>query len=198
MNEKLKEYRPIISLIEKRESLNKERAELDAAASDPNRLLSKSSNQAARLLKEEKLRKTIAKDLPKIEENLKKVSESRLAVTALTHFLYITQTLAAWEKQYDQPFMWGGRRYLETLDAELEADRRRKEDDRARRETLKAARAYGTISNRENIPRDLKTPTKPMAGMGAQVKGTLKTPATAVRTPGIREQVWNLLSELLV
>ena len=63
---------------------------------DPDRLLNKKKNMAAQLLKEEKTRNAIKKDLPKIEAKIK-------------HFC------AEWEQQHGTPFMLEGVRLSSLL-----------------------------------------------------------------------------------
>lgn len=101
--EALKEQRaPTLQLIERHRSLIKDRDDLTAASQDASRLLGKNNKgekrDPTRLLREEKMRKRIAKDLPKIEVELKK-------------------TLERWEEDYGRPFLVHGGRYLDELTA---------------------------------------------------------------------------------
>ena len=93
---------PTLQLIEKHKSLVKDREDLAASSQDASRLLAKSAKgekrDPTRLLREEKMRKRIAKDLPKIEVDLKK-------------------TLEYWEEEYGRPFLVHGVRYLDELAA---------------------------------------------------------------------------------
>lgn len=99
--EALKEQRaPTLQLIEKYRSLVKDREDLAASSQDASRLLAKPTKgekrDPTRLLREEKMRKRIAKDLPKIEVELRK-------------------TLENWEDEYGRPFLVHGVRYLDEL-----------------------------------------------------------------------------------
>ena len=101
--EALKEQRaPTLQLIEKHNTLIKERDELAASSQDASRLMARGTKgekrDPTRLLREEKMRKRIAKDLPKIEADLKKILES-------------------WEDEYGRPFLVHGERYLDELAA---------------------------------------------------------------------------------
>ena len=101
--EALKEQRaPTLQLVDKYRSLIKDRNDLATSSQDASRLLAKSSKgekrDPTRLLREEKMRKRIAKDLPKIEIELKKALES-------------------WEDEYGRPFLVQGVRYLDELAA---------------------------------------------------------------------------------
>ncbi|KAL8944734.1 MAG: hypothetical protein Q9216_000303 [Gyalolechia sp. 2 TL-2023] len=101
--EALKEQRaPTLQLIDKHRSLIKDREDLAASSQDASRLLGKGTKgekrDPTRLLREEKMRKRIAKDLPKVEAELKK-------------------TLERWEDEYGRPFLVHGVPYLEELEA---------------------------------------------------------------------------------
>ena len=101
--EALKEQRtPALQMIDKYRSLIKDRDDLTASSQDASRLLAKNNKgekrDPTRLLREEKMRKRIAKDLPKIEVELKK-------------------TLEQWEDDYGRPFLVHGIRYLDELAA---------------------------------------------------------------------------------
>jgi protein regulator of cytokinesis 1 len=101
--EALKEQRaPTLSLIDRHRSLVKERDELAAASQDASRLMMRGQKgekrDPTRLLREEKMRKRIAKELPKVAVDLRK-------------------TLEKWEDEYGRPFLVFGERYLDELDA---------------------------------------------------------------------------------
>ncbi|KAL8740765.1 MAG: hypothetical protein Q9190_006568 [Brigantiaea leucoxantha] len=99
----LKEQRaPTLQLIDRHKSLIKDREDLASSSQDASRLLAKGNKgerrDPTRLLREEKMRKRIAKDLPKIEVELK-------------------TTLERWEDEYGRPFLVHGVRYLDELAA---------------------------------------------------------------------------------
>ena len=101
--EVLKEQRlPTLQLIDKHRSLIKDREDLAASSQDASRLMLRGQKgekrDPTRLLREEKMRKRITKDLPKIEVELRK-------------------TLERWEDEYGRPFLVHGERYLDELDA---------------------------------------------------------------------------------
>lgn len=101
--ETLKEQRaPTLELVEKYRSLIKDREDLKASSQDASRLLAKATKgekrDPTRLLREEKMRKRISKDLPKVESELKKMLEK-------------------WEDEYGRPFLVHGVRYLDELAA---------------------------------------------------------------------------------
>lgn len=104
----LREQRaPILAAIEKYKSLVADREALAASANDASRLLLKpqkgEKRDPGKLLREEKMRKRIAKDLPKVSAELTKV-------------------LQKYEDEYGRPFLIQGERFLDEIeDAEFKA-----------------------------------------------------------------------------
>lgn len=93
---------PIIAAVDKHRSLIQDREDLEKSSHDASRLMIKGAKGEKRdpgkLLREEKMRKRIAKDLPKVEADLRK-------------------TLESWEDEYGRPFCVHGERYLDALEA---------------------------------------------------------------------------------
>jgi protein regulator of cytokinesis 1 len=87
-------------MIDKYRSLVKDRNDLQASSQDASRLMTRGNKGEKRdpgkLLREEKMRKRIAKELPKVEADLRKVLET-------------------WEDEYGRPFLVHGERYLDEL-----------------------------------------------------------------------------------
>ncbi|RMZ71348.1 Microtubule associated (Ase1) [Pyrenophora seminiperda CCB06] len=99
--EALKEQRlPILQKIDRHRELIKERNDLQQSSQDATRLMARGNKGERRdpgkLLREEKMRKRIAKELPKVEQELK-------------------STLENWEDEYGRPFLVHGNRYLDEL-----------------------------------------------------------------------------------
>lgn len=99
--EALKEQRlPMLQKIDRHRELVKERDDLQASSQDASRLMARGQKGERRdpgkLLREEKMRKRIAKELPKVEAELKKALEQ-------------------WEDEYGRPFLVLGERYLDEL-----------------------------------------------------------------------------------
>ncbi|KAF2873867.1 protein regulator of cytokinesis 1 [Massariosphaeria phaeospora] len=99
--EALKEQRlPILQRIDRYRELVKERDDLQSSSQDASRLMARGNKGERRdpgkLLREEKMRKRIAKELPKLESDLK-------------------NTLESWEDEYGRPFLVLGERYLDEL-----------------------------------------------------------------------------------
>ncbi|CAJ2507051.1 Uu.00g082370.m01.CDS01 [Anthostomella pinea] len=102
--EALKEQRaPTLAMIDRHRTLVHDRDELAASSQDASRLMMRGQKGERRdpgkLLREEKLRKRIAKELPKLAADLAK-------------------TLAYWEDEYGRPFLVHGERYLDLLEPE--------------------------------------------------------------------------------
>ncbi|GKT46804.1 anaphase spindle elongation protein 1 [Colletotrichum spaethianum] len=102
--ETLKEQRaPTLELIDRHKSLTHERDELAASSQDASRLMMRGQKGEKRdpgkLLREEKMRKRIAKELPKITVDLRKVLER-------------------FEDEFGRPFLVHGERYLDVIEAE--------------------------------------------------------------------------------
>ena len=99
--ESLRDQRsPTLALIERYRSLVKDRNDLSASSQDASRLMARGTKgerrDPTRLLREEKMRKRIAKELPKVEAELCKA-------------------LQRWEDEYGRPFLVHGQRYLDEL-----------------------------------------------------------------------------------
>jgi protein regulator of cytokinesis 1 len=94
------EWAPILSMIEKYRSLVAERDELAASSQDASRLMMRGQKGEKRdpgkLLREEKSRKRIAKELPKVTADLQKALED-------------------WEEEQGRPFFVHGERYIDVL-----------------------------------------------------------------------------------
>jgi protein regulator of cytokinesis 1 len=100
--EVLREQRaPTLALVDKHRSLISERDELAASSQDASRLMMRGQKGEKRdpgkLLREEKMRKRIAKELPKVAAELRKALEK-------------------WEDEYGRPFLVHGERYLDELE----------------------------------------------------------------------------------
>ncbi|KAJ9643771.1 Microtubule bundling protein [Knufia peltigerae] len=98
----LKEQRaPILTVVEKYKSLVADKESLAASAADATRLMLKpqkgEKRDPGKLLREEKMRKRIAKELPKVTAEL-------------------TKTLQKYEDEYGRPFLIHGERFLDEME----------------------------------------------------------------------------------
>lgn len=93
---------PTLTLIDQHRALIKERDDLQSSSQDASRLLGRGQKgekrDPTRLLREEKMRKRVAKELPKVALQLRKV-------------------LDKWEDEYGRPFLVHGERYLDEMEA---------------------------------------------------------------------------------
>lgn len=92
----LEEIKEILQQIERREWIKQEMKRFEQTASDPNRF----KGSSTRLLQEEKFRKIVSKEFPRLTTNLKK-------------------TLAAWQRQHGgEAIFYDGEPYIETMNNE--------------------------------------------------------------------------------
>lgn len=147
--EALREQRaPILSLIDKHKSLVQDRDALIASSQDASRLMSRGNKGEKRdpgkLLREEKMRKRIAKELPKVEAELRKALEK-------------------WEEEYGRPFLVHGERYLDELTPVNTKPPARSKTPSGQTSTLSRSRSQSnTTSSTKNNPPPrsaTKTPT---------------------------------------
>ena len=87
---------PILTYIEKREAIIIERTEYEEFLKDPERLKQRGAALTKQLMKEEKMSRRIKKDLPKITG-------------------YLEKKLREWHQTNDEPFLYNGEVYLDTM-----------------------------------------------------------------------------------
>jgi Microtubule associated protein (MAP65/ASE1 family) len=127
LEKRAEKARSLIKLIQERDTILGEKAELDAANDDPDRLQSRKAG--LNLIRETKMRERIAKRLPRFHSALR------------------TQ-LTAWEAEQGERFKYQGRDILTEVD-EFEAEEKAEEDARKQkmqqdREARKAAMGMGS------------------------------------------------------
>ncbi|KAI1108098.1 microtubule associated protein-domain-containing protein [Nemania sp. NC0429] len=147
----LREQRaPALTLIERHRTLVHDRDELAASSQDASRLMMRGQKGERRdpgkLLREEKMRKRIAKELPKVEADLAKL-------------------LAKWEDEYGRPFLVHGARYLNLLEPEepKPVPGPRAKTPAGPRAAAAPSRANSVASRAATITRS-KTPTANLTG----------------------------------
>lgn len=167
--ETLKEQRaPILASIEKHRSIIADREALAASANDASRLLLKpqkgEKRDPGKLLREEKMRKRIAKELPKVTAELIK-------------------TLQKYEEDYGRPFLVHGENYLDEIEAQ---------EARAPPPRSKTPNGLPPRSKTPSVPAPVsKTassapPARPKTAMsGPPPRAATKTP-TSIRPPAAR------------
>lgn len=94
----------VLERMEKYFALLSQMAELQASANDPARLTGKGQRgDPGRLLREEKIRKRVQKEKPKLEQEL-------------------LRFIPMWEDEYGQPFLVNGSRFVEDLQAKIDEE----------------------------------------------------------------------------
>lgn len=158
---------PTLALVDKHRNLVQERDELASSSQDASRLMLRGQKGERRdpgkLLREEKMRKRISKELPKVIADLRKALEQ-------------------WEDEYGRPFLVHGERYLdcvETDEAKTAPGPRSKTPGPTptpanNASTLNRARSVGSI---KSGPKGAaKTPTiantaKPLQSLHGSIRG---------------------------
>ncbi|KAK8927693.1 Anaphase spindle elongation protein 1 [Metarhizium anisopliae] len=158
--EALKEQRaPILAVVDKHKSLIKDRDDLAASSQDASRLMMRGQKGEKRdpgkLLREEKMRKRIAKELPKVSAEVRKMLER-------------------WEDEYGRPFLVFGERYLDELELE-ETKRagpvaRSKTPAKAPPSTVKKSAGLTRVPSTKTVPPRSMTKTPTAAGRTATKK----------------------------
>ncbi|KAK4456804.1 anaphase spindle elongation protein 1 [Cladorrhinum samala] len=162
----LKEQRaPTLALVDRHKALIQERDELAASSQDASRLLMKGQKGERRdpgkLLREEKMRKRIAKELPKVAAELRKGLEQ-------------------WEDEYGRPFMVHGERYLDVIESD---DPKPTPGPRSKTPsapapsasnpaTLSRAKSVGQLKSAQKPPPGAKTPTASNTNKQSQARPT--------------------------
>ncbi|KAK6509446.1 hypothetical protein TWF481_004190 [Arthrobotrys musiformis] len=152
------ERSPILDLIEKYQTLVNDKASLEASSQDPSRLLAKGPRDPTRLLREEKTRKKIAKELPKMESDL-------------------IVALESWEAEHSEPFIVLGEPFLHTI---TEKQRPSSKNQQSAASVLRS-----TAAPRSATPKVAATP-KPVPARpnsAAGLRSAARTPATSRAQP---------------
>ncbi|KAI1854552.1 hypothetical protein JX265_007577 [Neoarthrinium moseri] len=174
--EALREQRaPTLALVDKHRTLVHDRDELQASSQDASRLMMRGQKGEKRdpgkLLREEKMRKRIAKELPKVAAELRSMLE-------------------CWEDEFGRPFLVHGERYLDVLE---EAEGRAVPGPRSKTPagppptTKKApaappSRANSTASRAGTLPRS-KTPTANFNGNGTIRRAPPSNQPASLKSP---------------
>lgn len=117
----LSDKKSLLLLLNRYFKLLQEAHELELAEKDPNRFAKGQRGDPGRLLREEKIRKRVAKEKPKLETDLKTL-------------------IPQWENERGRPFMVNGSRFLEDLVIRLE-------QEAASKPTTSVARSRTTASS---------------------------------------------------
>ncbi|KAH7041016.1 microtubule associated protein-domain-containing protein [Microdochium trichocladiopsis] len=169
--ESLREQRaPTLALVDKHKTLTHDRDELASSSQDASRLMMRGQKGEKRdpgkLLREEKMRKRIAKELPKVAAELAKI-------------------LTKYEEEYGRPFLVHGERYLDSL--EVEAPRAAAPGARPKTpgvppSATRPQRTPGPSRTNSNASRAAAPPARPKTP-GAGAGGTIRKPQVTSQAP---------------
>ncbi|KAJ2905787.1 hypothetical protein MKZ38_004464 [Zalerion maritima] len=175
--EALKEQRaPTLALVDRHRTLVHDRDELAASSQDASRLMMRGQKgekrDPTRLLREEKMRKRIAKELPKIAVELKKLLEN-------------------WEDEWGRPFLVHGESYLDIIEA---SENKSKGGPRSKtpagppaatKAAPKSASHNRTQSTTKNVPNrnGAKTPVAGSITNGGTLKRNAAPPKSGAASP---------------
>ncbi|KAI8460563.1 microtubule associated protein-domain-containing protein [Phakopsora pachyrhizi] len=118
--EDLKDRKRLLAILDRYFNLLKDAHELEVAEKDPNRFAKGTRGDPGKLLREEKIRKRVSKEKPKLENDLKTL-------------------IPKWENERGKPFMINGSRFLEDLVIRLEQEAAAKSHAIAARSRSKGA-----------------------------------------------------------
>lgn len=128
---RLKEERklkgPLLKSIQKYFDICQDQKELAAAAADQTRLLGRGPRDPGRLLREEKMRKRVTKEKPKLEQDL-------------------LRSIPAWEAESGREFQVHGQSVLQILTEATQAQEKEKENGSKRGKTTRAGSAAATTA----------------------------------------------------
>ncbi|OAA38379.1 Microtubule-associated protein, MAP65/ASE1-type [Metarhizium rileyi] len=163
--EALKEQRaPMLAIVDKHKSLIRDRDDLAASSQDASRLMMRGQKGEKRdpgkLLREEKMRKRISKELPKVSAEVRKMLER-------------------WEHEYGRPFLVFGERYLDALEPE-EA----KKAGPASRSKTPAGAPPSTVKKPAGLARANSTKAVPPRSMNKTPTAGGRTAAKKMQSPG--------------
>ncbi|XP_056006579.1 protein regulator of cytokinesis 1-like isoform X3 [Ostrea edulis] len=152
-----KDYKQMFESLEKWDSYFRQMIEMERKANDPNRF----NNRGGKLLQEEKARKKVLKDLPRIEEELK-------------------ESVIRWEADNGRPFLVEGVALDEYVQRQWIAYEEQKVKEKEQRHKAKARlmeeeMIYGSKPSTPAKKRFLTTPTKTPSKL-RKLNDTTKTP----------------------
>ncbi|KAI5118297.1 hypothetical protein M0805_003816 [Coniferiporia weirii] len=160
---RLKEERrikaPLLANIRKYFDICEEEKELAAAAMDQNRLLGRGPRDPGRLLREEKMRKRVRREKPRLEQDL-------------------MVSIPAWEEEEGRPFLVNG---VNIMDVLLEA-MGVQDKENARNKKPRA----GSVPARATTPSDNKSDAHQGAGVASVPNKRMKLASSASSAPGNR------------
>ena len=116
LQQHLTKHKPLYRLVEKRETLWRQKQQFDENASNPQRF----NNRGGQLLKEERERRQVERDLPKVEKDLQDV-------------------VVVWEAETGRSFLVHDRPYLQCIAQQWEDLQQQRDDQKQKRQEQKKA-----------------------------------------------------------
>lgn len=176
LGEMLEQRAPLLALIGRYQEICNEARALEESAQDGSRLLGRNNRgDPGRLLREEKMRKRVKIQKPKVEHELLRV-------------------IPVWETEHGMPFLMDGVRFVDYLQEQLDSAKENSKQPARVRPAEHAAHAAPTPGApgakrpaSQPLSRAAGAPVRPVsraAGAGATVR-----PRTAAATPGARARV---------
>lgn len=130
--QELEDRKPVLDLFDRYTNLLQEAHELQLAEKDPDRFAKGKRHDPGKLLREEKIRKRVTKEKPKLEAQLKEL-------------------IPKWENSRGRPFLINGSRYLDDLVTRLEQEAASK-DQRTKTGTAPVKRQQTGTQSRSTSP----------------------------------------------
>ena len=130
----LADWRPLLSLVEKRCEMRQQLSEFEISSADPDRLVSRLRTNYLLLKEEEKMRSMASKRLPKLEQQLQ-------------------ERIERWEQEHHEQWMLDGQRYLDQLHHEMDEW---KANAQAKRRAAEEAKHTKTTERQSMLERKLQ------------------------------------------
>ncbi|EGG02895.1 uncharacterized protein MELLADRAFT_65889 [Melampsora larici-populina 98AG31] len=165
--QELEDRKPVLDLFDRYTTLLQEAHDLQLAEKDPDRFAKGKRHDPGKLLREEKIRKRVTKEKPKLEAQLKEL-------------------IPQWENSRGRPFLINGSRYLDDLVTRLEQEAASK-DQRTKTGTAPVKRQQTGTQSRSTSPVKKRTRSgtvskPPVSGAMVAMRGSANPFGSA--TPG--------------
>ena len=158
LGEMLEQRAPLLALIGRYQEICNEARALEESAQDGSRLLGRNNRgDPGRLLREEKMRKRVKIQKPKVEHELLRV-------------------IPAWEAEHDMPFLMDGVRFVDYLQEQLDSAKENNKQPARMRPAEHAAHAAPT-AGAPGTKRPASRPLSRAAGAPARRRGRAAHPA---------------------
>lgn len=162
--EMLEQRAPLLALIGRYREICDEARALEESAQDGSRLLGRNNRgDPGRLLREEKMRKRVKIQKPKVEQELLRI-------------------VPAWEAEHDMPFLMDGRRFVEFLQEQLDEAKENTKHQRTRPPPSDKSVATPGARRPPTRPLSRAAPPRPVSRVAPRATPAPRTPS---RTPAV-------------